>query len=90
MPGDQLVGQADDLESTMLRHFLRLSRLTLAVALLYIWFISSGDHIIHMGERHLVDWKERRDLSLFQISVRFLERRFINGLSRKIQLCEYL
>ena len=28
-----------DLESTMLRHFLRLSRLTLAVALLYVWLV---------------------------------------------------
>ena len=31
-----------DLESTMLRHADRLSRLTLAVSLLYVWFISAG------------------------------------------------
>jgi hypothetical protein len=35
-----------DLESTMLRHFLRLSRLTLAVALLYVWLISVGGRAI--------------------------------------------
>jgi len=35
-----------DLESTMLPHFLRLSRLTLAVALLYIGLISVGGYTI--------------------------------------------
>ncbi len=42
-----------DLESTMLRHFLRLSRLTLAVALLYVWLISVGGRTIREGLRHL-------------------------------------
>jgi hypothetical protein len=79
-----------DLESTMLRHFLRLSRLTLAVALLYVWLISIGTQTIHAGQRHLVDRKERRDLSLFQIGLRFLERRFVNVLSFRIPLCKYL
>ncbi len=49
-----------DLESTMLRHFLRLSRLTLAVALLYVWLISVGGSTIRDGLRHLVDRKDRR------------------------------
>jgi len=79
-----------DLESTMLRHFLRLSRLTLAVALLYIWLISVGVQTIHAGLRHLVDRKDRRDLSIFQIGLRFLERRFINGLSLSIPVCKYI
>jgi hypothetical protein len=79
-----------DLESTMLRHFLRLSRLTLAVALLYVWLISVGTKTIHAGQRHLVDRKERRDLSIFQIGLRFLERRFVNDLSFRIPVCQYL
>jgi hypothetical protein len=79
-----------DLESTMLRHFLRLSRLTLAVALLYVWLISVGTKTIRAGHRHLVDRKERRDLSIFQIGLRFLERRFINGLSFSIPVCKYI
>jgi hypothetical protein len=79
-----------DLESTMLRHFLRLSRLTLAVALLYVWLISVGGQTISAGQRHLVDRKERRDLSIFQIGLRFLERRFINDLSFSIPMCRYL
>jgi hypothetical protein len=79
-----------DLESTMLRHFLRLSRLTLAVALLYVWLISVGIQTIRAGHRHLVDRKERRDLSIFQIGLRFLERRFINDLSFSIPVCKYI
>jgi len=47
-----------NIESTHLCHFLRLSRLTLAVALLYVWFLSVGTRTIHAGLRHLVD---RRD-----------------------------
>jgi hypothetical protein len=78
-----------DLESTMLRHFLRLSRLTLAVALLYVWLISVGTQTIHAGRRHLVDRIDRRDLSIFQIGLRFLERRLINGLSFSIPVCKY-
>jgi hypothetical protein len=78
-----------DLESTMLRHFLRLSRLTLAVALLYVWLISAGVQTVHAGLRHLVDRKERRDLSIFQIGLRFIERRLTNGFSFRLPLCTY-
>lgn len=35
-------GNGFDLESTHLHNFLRLSRLTLAVAFLYVWLISIG------------------------------------------------
>lgn len=79
-----------DLESTMLRHFLRLSRLTLVVALLYVWLVSVGTQTIHAGLRHLVDRKERRDLCIFQIGLRFLERRLVNDLSFRIPVCRYL
>ena len=76
-----------DLERTMLRHFQRLSRLTLAVALLYVWLVSVGTQTIHAGGRHLVDRKERRDLCIFQIGLRFIERRLTNELDFKIPLC---
>jgi len=70
-----------DLESTMLRNFLRLSRLTLALAFLYVWLISVGGRTIHKGLRHLVDRKDRRDLSIFQIGLRYIQRRLTNALS---------
>jgi hypothetical protein len=41
-----------DLESTMLRHARRLSRLTLAVAMLYLWCMAMGTHGIRVGQRH--------------------------------------
>ncbi len=79
-----------DLESTMLRHFLRLSRLTLAVALLYVWLMSVGGRTIRDGLRHLVDRIDRRDLSIFQIGLRFIERRLTNALPVRIPLFSYL
>ena len=79
-----------DLESTMLHDFLQLSRLTLAVAFLYVWLISVGGYTIHAGLRHLVDRNDRRDLSIFQIGLRFIQRRLTNALSVQVPLCSYL
>lgn len=79
-----------DLESTMLRHFERLSRLTLAVALLYAWSLTAGVKTIHRGLRGLVDRKDRRDLSIFQIGLRIIERCITNGIEFKISLCYHL
>lgn len=66
MFGD-MKGHGVDLESTRLQHFLHLSRLMLAVALLYVWLIHAGQRAIKLGQRHLVDRHDRRDLSLFRI-----------------------
>jgi len=78
-----------DLERTKLCHFQRLSRLTLAVAILYVWLVSVGTQTIRSGDRHLVDRHDRRDLSIFQIGLRFIERRLTNALPIKIPLCSY-
>jgi hypothetical protein len=74
----------------MLRHFLRFSRLTLAVALLYVWLISAGGRTIQDGLRHLVDRKDHRDLSIFQIVLRLIERSLTNAFSIRISLFSYL
>jgi hypothetical protein len=78
-----------DLESTMLRTAEHLSRLTLVVAFLFDWLISAGAKIIRMGLRHLVDRKDRRDLCLFQIGWRFVERRLLRLSSFPLSLCIY-
>lgn len=78
-----------DLERTMLRHFDRLSRLTLAVVLLYVWLISIGTRSIRNGLRNLVDRTDRRDLSIFQIGLRFIERCVTNAFPFRITLCSY-
>jgi hypothetical protein len=85
MFGD-MKGNGFDLESTHLRHFLRLSRLTLAVALLYVWLVSIGSRAIKDGQRCLIDRAERRDLSIFQIGLRSVERRLTNALPVSVPL----
>lgn len=63
-----------DLEASHLRHFLRLSRLTLAVCLLYVWLVALGGwlHAHHLTA--LVDRADRRDLSFFRLGFDFLAR----------------
>jgi len=79
-----------NLEDSMLRSFQRLSRLTLAVAFLYAWLISTGVRAIRAGHRHLVDRKDRRDLCIFQIGLRLIQRRLTNALTISFTLCSYL
>ena len=67
-----------DLERSRLRHFMRLSRLTLVVALLYVWLVAFGSAVIKNGRRKEVDRAYRRDLSIFRIGYDMLERFFIN------------
>ena len=88
MFGD-MKGHGFDLESTMLRHTDRLSRLTLAVALLYVWLVSTGTRIIRDGLRYQVDRRDRRDLSIFQIGLRYIDRQLLNSLPFRISLCSY-
>jgi hypothetical protein len=85
MFGD-LKGNGFDLERTHLIHFARLSRLTLAVVLLYVWCIATGAHHIRDGLRRLVDRTDRRDLSIFQIGLRQIDRRMTNEQSVSICL----
>ena len=77
MFGD-MKGHGFNLENTRLRDFRKLSRLTFAVALLCFWLIAFGSKIIKSGLRRLVDRNERRDLSIFQIGLRPIERRLTN------------
>jgi hypothetical protein len=78
-----------DLESSHLRYFLRLSRLTLMVAFLYIWLVAFGSRVIKRGQRHLVDRADRIDLSVFRIGFGMLERRIANDKSINLPLVPY-
>jgi hypothetical protein len=64
-------------EDSRLHSFSRLSRLAFAVVLLYLWIVLDGATIIKQGLRRLVDRNDRRDLSLFQIGLRSIERSLI-------------
>jgi len=78
MFGD-LKGHGFNLEDSHLRHFLRLSRLTLAVVLLYVWLMAFGSRVIKNGHRSVVDRADRRDFSVFRIGYNMAERRLTNS-----------
>jgi hypothetical protein len=63
-----------DFERSALRHFLRLSRLTLALCLLYVWFLAFGTQLVQSGLHTQVDRADRRHLSLFRIAWDYLQR----------------
>lgn len=75
-----------DLEITQLHHFLRLSRLTLAVSLLYLSLVSLGARTIKNGWRHRVDRADRRDFSIFRIGCNMLDRYLTNTKPFKLRL----
>ncbi len=88
MFGD-LKKQGFDLEATRLRHFMRLSRLTLVVVLAYVWLVAFGSSIIKRGLRYLVDRSDRRDLSIFRIGYDMLLRKMTNQQPVTIRLLPY-
>jgi DDE family transposase len=63
-----------DLEATHLRAPERLNRLTLAVCLLFVWFIALGVAITQLGFAYLIDRADRRDLSFFRRGFDWLDR----------------
>lgn len=70
-------GHGFDLELSRLKHIFRLSRLTLAVCLLYVWLIALGEQIEQHPDRAAqIDRSDRRDLSIFRLGRDFLERCF--------------
>ncbi len=68
-----------DLAHTHLRNAERLSRLTLAVMLLYLWLMVTGTQAIKNSHRQWVDRHDRRDLSVFQIGARWIDRLLTNN-----------
>lgn len=79
-----LKGHGFDLESTHLNCILKLTRLTFVVVLLYVWSVAFGSQVIQRGLRHQVDRADRRDLSIFQIGLRFTQRCLINSIPIRI------
>jgi hypothetical protein len=66
-----------------------VSQPSLALAFLYAWLLSIGSRTIRAGYRHLVDRKDRRDLSLFQIGLRFIDRKLLRFRPISVLLCAY-
>ena len=78
-----------DLETMRFRHFIRLSRFTLAVALLYVWLVAFGSKTIKSGQRHLVDRKNQRQLSIFRIGYDRLQRCLVNRETFSLRTVPY-
>jgi len=76
-------------ERAILRLPDRLSRLTLDIALWHEWFISMGTKVIQNSVRHLINRNEQRDLCIFQIGLRYIERRLTNSLPSSAVFCSY-
>jgi hypothetical protein len=80
-------GHRVDVEQTRLRSAERLSRLILAVALLFTWLVATGERARQHRTTQWVDRSDRNDLSIFQTGLRLVERALTNQLPVSIHLC---
>jgi hypothetical protein len=73
-----------DLAHTRLRHADRLERLLLALAIATLWCHELGEHVLKEGEaaRRAIDPGPTRELSVFQLGLRWLKRCVSTNLSR--------
>jgi hypothetical protein len=79
-------GHGFDLESTRLRRFGKLWRLTLAVAMLYVWLVVYGAEVVKRGQRRLVDRSDRRDHRVFRLGYNMLDRCLAQGIRPFVRL----
>ena len=81
-----------DLEHTRLQHADRLERLLLALALATLWCHELGEKVLAGGEtlRRLIDPGEERELSLFQLGLRWLKRCIATALDRLPKFRDHL
>ena len=65
-----------DISHTRLQHADRIERLLLAMAVATLWCHELGEHVLAQGEtaRRQIDPGPRRELSLFQLGLRWLKR----------------
>lgn len=66
-----------NLEVSRLHHSQRLSRLMLAVAILYLWLIALGEYVIRQQLSAAIDRSNRFDLSIFRLGWDWLERQLV-------------
>jgi hypothetical protein len=76
-----------DLEATKLRDAERLNHLLLAVAVATLWIYEIGEQVLRNGERSEIDPGYKRQLSVFQIGRRKLQRTFNCGKTLLFSLC---
>jgi hypothetical protein len=71
-----------DMAHTRLQHPERLERLLLAVAIATLWCHELGEQVVIQGEniRRVIDPGYKRELSLFQLGLRWLKRCLANAI----------
>ena len=71
-----------DMAHTRVQHPERLERLLLAVALATLWCHELGEQVMSQGEsiRRTIDPGSKRELSLFQLGLRWLNRCIANAI----------
>jgi hypothetical protein len=88
MHGD-FKGQGLHIDQTHLRSPFRISRLFLALSIVYVWLMHTGSWVVKRGWRPVVDKKYRRDLSMFHIGYYWLLRQLAQALPLHIGLKLY-
>jgi hypothetical protein len=88
MHGD-LKGNGLHIDQTHLHEPSRISRLFLALSILYVWLVHTGSWVIKRGWRSQVDRNHRRDISIFHIGYRWLVRQLAQALPLHIGLRLY-
>ena len=76
-----------DLAATKLRDAERLNHLLLAVAVATLWIYEIGEQVLRRGKRSEIDPGYKRQLSIFQIGRRKLQRAFNCGETLLFNLC---
>jgi len=73
-----------DMEHTRLQHPERLERLLLALAIATVWCHELGEQVLHAGDacRREIDPGPERELSLFQLGLRWLKRCVSTAIQR--------
>lgn len=77
------------LDKTHIRDWRVLSRLFLALVLLYVWSTAIGTTVIKRGQRFWVDRRHRRTLSVFRIGYDMLMRHLTQNHPVPIRLLPY-
>jgi hypothetical protein len=67
----------------------RLSRLLVAVCLVYLWLMDVGAYVIKRGWRKLVDRTDRRDRSLVEIGRHWVRRQCLHEQVPRIHFAPY-
>ncbi len=81
-----------DMEHTQLQNPERLERLLLALALATLWCHELGEHVLAQSEtcRREIDAGAERELSLFQLGLRWLKRCVSTGIAHLPRFCARL